>query len=105
MCFAPDALPPRIPEDRVIPALAGGAAAERLTLESADGTPFIAALAECPVGRWVCTDELFRYMRAAGHEFEVTRDSWSLYICDPQYGSLGYDGYGDWHILQARYAL
>jgi carboxymethylenebutenolidase len=48
MCFAADALPPRIPEDRVIPALAGGAAAERLTLESADGTPFIVALAECP---------------------------------------------------------
>jgi len=48
MCFAADALPPRIPEDRVIPALAGGAAAERLTLESADGTPFVAAFAECP---------------------------------------------------------
>jgi hypothetical protein len=24
---------------------------------------------------------------------------------DAQYGSLGYDGYGGWHILQARYAL
>ena len=48
MCFAADALPPRIPEDRVIPALAGGAAAERLTLEGADGTPFLAAFAECP---------------------------------------------------------
>jgi carboxymethylenebutenolidase len=48
MCFALDALPPQVPEDRVIPALAGGAAAERLTLKSADGTPFIAAFAECP---------------------------------------------------------
>jgi carboxymethylenebutenolidase len=48
MCFEFDALPPRVPEDRVIPALAGGAGAERLTLESADGTPFAAALAECP---------------------------------------------------------
>jgi hypothetical protein len=63
------------------------------------------ALAECPVGRWVETDELFRYMRAAGHEFEVTRDAWRLYICDPQYGSLGYDGYGGWNIVQVRYAL
>ncbi|UGS36791.1 dienelactone hydrolase family protein [Capillimicrobium parvum] len=48
MCFEFDALPPRVPEDRVIPRLAGGAAAERLTLHSADGTPFAAALAECP---------------------------------------------------------
>jgi len=62
-------------------------------------------LAECPLGSWVETDELFRYMRAAGHEFEVTRDAWRLYICEPEYGSLGYDGCGGWNILQARYAL
>jgi hypothetical protein len=63
------------------------------------------ALADCPVGRWVAVDELFRYMRASGCDFEVTRDAWSLYLCEPQYGSLGYDGYGGWEILQARYAL
>jgi hypothetical protein len=62
-------------------------------------------VAECPVGRWVATDELFRYMRAVGHRFEVTRDPWRLYIGDPQYGSLGYDGCGGWNILQVRYAL
>jgi carboxymethylenebutenolidase len=48
MCFEFDALPPYVPGDRVIPRLAGGAAAERLTLTSADGTEFAAALAECP---------------------------------------------------------
>ena len=63
------------------------------------------ALASCPVSHWVAIDELFRYMRAAGHDFEVTRDPWSLYISDPEYGSLGYDGCGGWDILQARYAL
>jgi hypothetical protein len=63
------------------------------------------AIAECPVGGWVAVDELFRYMRSVGHRFEVTRDPWRLYICDPQYGSLGYDGYGGWNVLQARYAL
>jgi hypothetical protein len=63
------------------------------------------ALSECPVGRWVDVDEFSRYMRAAGFQFAVTRDPWSLYICDPQYGSLGYDGYGDWNILQERYLL
>jgi carboxymethylenebutenolidase len=48
MCFEFDALPPHVPADRVIPALAGGAAAERLTLQSADGAEFAAAFAECP---------------------------------------------------------
>ncbi len=48
MCFEFDALPPQVPASRVIPALAGGAAAEMLTLTSADGTEFSAALAECP---------------------------------------------------------
>jgi len=63
------------------------------------------ALPECPVGRWVEIGEFSRYMRAAGFQFEVTRDPWSLYICDPQYGSLGYEGYGGWNILQERYLL
>jgi len=63
------------------------------------------ALAECPVGRWVETGEFSRYLRAAGFQFEVNRDCWGLYICDPQYGSLGYQGYGGWNILQERYLL
>jgi hypothetical protein len=63
------------------------------------------ALADCPPGRWVALDELFRYMRAAGHRFEVTRNAWTLYIGEAGYGSLGYDGCGAWTILQARYAL
>lgn len=63
------------------------------------------ALADCPVGRWVAVDELFRYMRAADHDFEVTRDAWGLYLAEPHDGSLGYDGCGGWEILQARYAL
>lgn len=63
------------------------------------------ALAECPVGRWVETGEFSRHMQAAGFQFEVTSNAWSLYLCDPQYGSLGYDGYGGWNILQERYLL
>ncbi len=63
------------------------------------------ALADCPTGRWIAIDELFRYMRASGYDFEVTRDAWTLYICEPGYGSLGYDGYGSWEVLQARYAM
>lgn len=48
MCFDFDALPPDVPTERLIAALAGGAAAEVLTLQSADGTEFSAAFAECP---------------------------------------------------------
>ena len=44
MCFEFDARPPELPGDLVIPAMAGGAAAEIATLESSDGTRFAAAL-------------------------------------------------------------
>ena len=68
--------------------------------------PFIAeALEECPIGRWVSTREFSRFIQAAGLEFDITRDPWKLYIADPHYGSLGYSGYHDWHILQERYLL
>jgi carboxymethylenebutenolidase len=45
MCFDYDARPPDLPADLVMPAAAGGAAAEVTTLTSADGTAFAAALA------------------------------------------------------------
>lgn len=50
MCFEFDARPPRLPDEYALPAIAGGAAAEVLTLESGDGTKFSAALAESPRG-------------------------------------------------------
>ena len=64
-----------------------------------------AALSECPPHEWIAFDEFSRYMRAAGHRFVVSRDLWSLYIADAQYGSLGYSGYGGWHVVQGRYML
>ena len=64
-----------------------------------------AALAACPVGRWVSCDELGRFLQAAGLDFSVTRDPWSLYLSDPEYGSLGYDGYHEWEFLEGRYLL
>ncbi len=43
------------------------------------------ALAECPVSRWVAIDEFFRYVRAAGHDFDVADDdAWDFYIVDKQ---------------------
>ena len=64
-----------------------------------------AALRDCQVQRWVAIDDFFRYMVASGIDFEVTRNPWALYISSADYGNLGYQGYHDWHILQARYAL
>ncbi|WP_150135630.1 helicase-associated domain-containing protein [Streptomyces hyaluromycini] len=68
-----------------------------------------AALAECcPPGEWVTVDELFKAMRAAGHDPYPVRSEralWELYLEDAQYGSLGYDGYHDWPVLQGRYTL
>ena len=49
MCFAFDAHPPDLPPE--IAPIAGGAGAELLELESADGTRFSAALAESPEPR------------------------------------------------------
>jgi carboxymethylenebutenolidase len=46
MCFEFDARPPELPHGRAV--IAGGAAAESLTLTAADGTQFAAALAESP---------------------------------------------------------
>lgn len=64
-----------------------------------------AALQACPVGRWIAFDDFSRYLRAADHLFAVTHDPWKLYLVDRQYGSLGYDGFGGWNILQDRYMM
>ena len=62
-----------------------------------------ATLAACPAQRWISTHDFFRFLRASGHEFAVSRNAWDLYIGDTQYGSLGYDGVG-W-LLEERYSL
>lgn len=48
MCFEFDAHPPDLPAERILPGIAGGAAAESLVLTAADGTELAAALAESP---------------------------------------------------------
>ena len=63
------------------------------------------ALEQCPLGRWVHFDEFSRFMQAASFEFGITRDPWKLYLFDPHYDSLGYDGFHGWEVLQGRYLL
>jgi hypothetical protein len=74
-----------------------------LTAASSRREAVAVSLAECPAGRWIAADEFIRYMRASGNDFSVSRDTWDLYIGDPQYGSLGYDGSG--RVLNQRYVL
>lgn len=67
-----------------------------------------AAAASLPAGTWVEVDDLFAQMRRSGLNPTVERNSrslWRLYLADPQYGSLGYDGNHEWEILQGRYTL
>ncbi len=63
------------------------------------------ALQHCPVGEWIDVDEFGRFMRAEDMDFSVCNDPWRLYISDANYGSLGYQGFHDWEILQLRYLL
>lgn len=50
MCFDLDSRPPAVPTDLRLAPIAGGAAAEPLTVTSSDGSEFAAALAESPRG-------------------------------------------------------
>jgi hypothetical protein len=62
----------------------------------------------CAPGQWTQVDDLFAAMRKSGLDFTVARGDRALrklYLQDPQYGSLGYDGFHDWPLLQGRYTL
>src|SRR5207249_8839675 len=73
-----------------------------LTAAAARRNAITGALTDCPAGVWISTKEFFRFMRASGAGFIVTRNSWNLYVCDPHYGSLGAVG---GMILEERYHL
>lgn len=81
----------------------GGRGKRGLTAVAGRRAMIADALAECPVGEWVAVEELLRHMRATGIDYTVARDAWHLYLCSPEYGSLGYDGHGG--LLESQYAL
>lgn len=49
--------------------------------------------------------EFYRFMKATGRDFGVTRDPWRLYLDDPEYGSFGYETTGGGDELETRYLL
>jgi hypothetical protein len=63
----------------------------------------LGTLREAQAGSWVSLEDLSRFMQASGRRFSLHRDPWRLYISDAQYGSLGYDGFHGWNILEERY--
>ena len=76
-----------------------------LTAPSGRRETIVKAMTECLPQQWVTFEAFSRFMRASGHRFTVTRDAWTLYIEEAGYGSLGYEGFGGWNILQERYML
>ena len=77
-----------------------GKAKRSLSAVAGRRSVIVNALKDCPVGRWVELPTFFRYMIAAGYDFEVSRNPESLSL--EGYGSL-YDA--SWLVLQARYIL
>ena len=75
----------------------------KMTAASGRRGVILEALRQCPAGAWVSLETFSRYMQASGRHFSVTRDPWTLYIGEMGYGSLGHDGFHDWHILQQRF--
>ncbi len=71
-----------------------------LTAVAGRRSKIVEALKDCPVGRWAKLTDLFRFMIAAGYEFEVSRNPESLSL--EGYGSL-YDT--SFLLLEARYIL
>jgi hypothetical protein len=68
----------------------------------------VAALTHCPPGEWIGVDALFGVLRRTEPQLVIARSErglWKLYIADPQYGSLGYDGFHDFPVLEGRYVL
>ena len=63
------------------------------------------ALSKCPVGQWVGVDDFVRFMQVEGFSFEVCEDPWHLYVEDRRYGSLGFEGFHGWNVLQKRYVM
>nr|WP_245589547.1 helicase-associated domain-containing protein [Amycolatopsis balhimycina] len=66
------------------------------------------ALSRCEPGEWLDVDTLFKTMRRGNMSPTIARSEralWKLYLEDPQYGSLGYDGFHKWELLEGRYTL
>jgi hypothetical protein len=86
----------------------GQRAANVLTAAKPRRQAVAATLATAAEGAWEEVDSFFDRLRAERNDFAIARTEraqWRLYLVDPEYGSMGYAGYGDWTVLQGRYTL
>jgi hypothetical protein len=65
----------------------------------------VEVLADCPLGKWIAIEELFRLLKASEQGFLITRDEWRLYLFEQQYGSFGSSGQRTWESLQGRFTM
>jgi Helicase conserved C-terminal domain len=77
----------------------------RLTAAAGRRKAVAATLQGCPPLRWIGVDELFRFLRASGHDFTLARNDWGIYIGEQPYGSFGENGGNTWEKLQGRFIL
>lgn len=66
------------------------------------------ALSLLPPDEWMDIDDLFTWMRRRKLDPSIARSVRSLFrlhIGHPEYGSLGFDGHGEWSLLQGRYTM
>lgn len=90
-----------------IEAIKGQRKAATLTAPLKRRTGVALGLADLPVGEWIETDAVFHRLRRHP-ELTIARNeraAWNLYLEDAQYGSMGYEGFGSWEVLEGRYAL
>ena len=76
-----------------------------MTMVSERRQTIVDALANIPPNKWVSFREFSRFIRANHHIFKVSRNLWYLYVEHSEYGSLGYEGYGSWEVVEERYML
>jgi len=90
-----------------IEAIKGQRKAATLTAATRRRTGVALGLADLPDGQWLDIDAVFHTLRRHP-ELTIARSArsvWNLYLEDPQYGSMGHDGFGTWSVLEGRYAL
>src|SRR4051794_27797938 len=104
----PQAVAAPIAESRRSDQIKGQRAAAALGAAGPRRQAVAATLGLCPPGEWIGVDVLFTRMSRAGLDPRIARSErglWKLYIVDPEYGSFGYEGYGEWPVLEGRYTL
>ncbi|WP_410669597.1 hypothetical protein [Amycolatopsis sp. cmx-4-68] len=86
----------------------GQRAANVLTAATTRRQMVAKALAKYVTDEWLDIDALFMKMRRGSMSPTIARSEralWKLYLEDPEYGSLGYDGFHEWELLEGRYTL